>query len=106
MGGTALALGAMTVATGVVGDLLMGAPGTAQHMAAKLRAAAGLDRRHYLELGQTEMALTGLTPVGSLGPENVSDLQAGSGHGSGHTAGSNPSNGLSTSCSILAATWV
>ena len=105
MGGTALALWAMTVATGVVGDLLVGALGTAQHMAAKRRAAAGLDRRHHLELGQAEMTLSGLTEACSLDPKDVSDFQAGTGHASAHGVGSKPSNGLVTSRSILEATW-
>src|SRR4051812_48852233 len=48
----ALALGAMAVAAGVVGDLVTATTFTAQYMSPQRRAAALLDGRHDLELAQ------------------------------------------------------
>ena len=81
-GSRPLALRAMAVATGVVGDLVVraGAVGAAQHVAAERRAAALLDRGHDLELAETEVAGLGLPPSGTVDAEEVRDLEAGPRH--------------------------
>ena len=43
---------------------------------------AGLNRRHYLELVETDVPRMRLTPYRSLGAEDVRDLQGLSGHDS------------------------
>jgi hypothetical protein len=47
----ALTLRAMAIATGIVGDDLVGAVLAARDMSAERRGAAGLDRRHDFQLG-------------------------------------------------------
>ena len=79
----ALALWAVAVAAGVVGD--DGVPArfvlTARNMAAKGRRAAALDRAHHLELAEAHMAAVGATPSGPVIAEDVRDLQSWTGHG-------------------------
>ncbi len=81
-GGRPLALRAMAVAAGVVGDLVVRAVavGTAQHVAAERGAAALLDRRHDLELAEAEVTGLGLPPRRAVGAEDVRDLEAGPRH--------------------------
>ena len=57
-----LAPGAMPVTARVVGDLLMRAGRTAQYMTTECRTAAGLDRRHHLELAEADVPRMRLTP--------------------------------------------
>ena len=82
-GGSPLALWAMPVTTGVVGDARGCASGiaTAQSMAAQRRRAAAFDGRHHLQLTETEMTrmLTAIliAPV----TEDVADLESRSTHG-------------------------
>ena len=46
-------------------------------VAAKRRRAAGLDRRHDLELGQAQMTGPGGAITGAFGTEDVGDLECG-----------------------------
>ena len=70
----------MPVAAGVVGDLCIGTLLTARDMAAERRRAAVFDRRHHLELAETQMACLGLTPSGAVGAEDIRHLQSWSRH--------------------------
>src|SRR5260370_16036933 len=67
----------MPVATGVIGDLGMAAllVLAARDMAAERRGAAVLDRRHHLELAETDMAGIGPAPRRAVVAEDVRDLQ-------------------------------
>ena len=80
MSGATLAPGAMAVTAGVVGDLLMITALAMQHMPAECRTTTCLNRRHHLELAETDMPLMCLTPGCALGAEDVRDLQGLSGH--------------------------
>ena len=84
-GGRPLALRAMPVAAGVVGDPGVGAVLAARDVPAEGRRAAALDRRHRLELAEAEVARLGLAPNKPVGAEDVRDLQSFPGH---DTAGS------------------
>src|SRR5215471_16372079 len=66
-----LALRAMSIAARVIGDLRVGAVRVlaARHVAAECCRAAVLDRRHYLELAEADMAGIGLTPCRSMAAE-------------------------------------
>jgi len=70
----ALALGAMPVATRVVGDPAMAAILTALDVAAEGSRAAVLDGRHHLELAKADMPGIGLAPGGPVAMEDVCDL--------------------------------
>ena len=74
-GGAGLALRAMAVAAGVVGDLVAPATLTAQYMPTQRRAAALLDGRHHLELTQAQVRALSLAPSGSMETEDVGDFQ-------------------------------
>ena len=65
----------MPVATGVVGDLGVIAGRALQHMATQRRAAAAFDRRHDLELAETEVTRLRVSPVRPVGAEDIRDLQ-------------------------------
>ena len=52
-------------------------------MAAERRRAAGLDRRHDLELGKAQVTGVGLSPAGPLSAKDVGDLDRGAQAGSG-----------------------
>ena len=71
----ALALRAVTVAAGVVGDAFVRAVLAALDVAAERGGAAGLDRRHDLQLGEADMAGVGLAPRRPVGAKDVGDLQ-------------------------------
>ena len=73
-GGTALALGTMPVAAGVVGDLDLRAVFTAQQVTTERGTAAALNGRHHLQLAEAQMPGTGITPRRSLVAEDVRDL--------------------------------
>ncbi len=79
-GGT-LAFGAMPVATAVVGDATVTAVLAAFDVAAEGCRAAGLNRRHDLELGETDVTGMGRPPDGAVTTEDVGDLQRGSHRG-------------------------
>jgi len=72
----ALTLRAMVVAAGVVGDARMRAVLAALDMSAERGGAAGLDRRHDLQLGEAHMAGVGFAPRRPMGAKDVGDLQA------------------------------
>jgi hypothetical protein len=52
----------------------------ARDMAAERRGAAALDRRHRLQLAETDMAGIGMAPGGAVLAENVRDFQPGASH--------------------------
>jgi hypothetical protein len=72
----ALALRAVPVAAGVVGDRRIGAVLTARDMAAKRCRAATLDCRHHLQLLEAEMAGMGVTPCYAMAAEDIRNLQS------------------------------
>ena len=76
----ALALGAMAVAAGVVGDPAVAAILAALDVAAEGGRAAALDRRHHLELAEAQMPGIGLAPGGPVAMEDVRDLQPRAAH--------------------------
>src|SRR5690606_23387439 len=73
----ALAPGTMPVATGVVGDPPMSAVGTGFDVTAQSRGAAGLDRRHDLELSKAQMPGMGRAIGRAGGTEDIGDLNGG-----------------------------
>ena len=75
--GTGLALRAVPVAAGVVGDLDLLAGLAAQDMSTQRRAAALLDGRHHLELTQAQVRALSLPPRRPVDAEDVRDLQGG-----------------------------
>ena len=77
----ALALRAVAVAAGVVGDALLAAAGAALDMAAERGGAAGLDRRHHLQLAEAEVSGLGPAPGGAVAAEDVGDLERRAAHG-------------------------
>jgi len=80
LGGTRLALRAMAVAAGVVGDLIAAAAIAAQYVPTQCRASALFDGRHDLELSQTQVALLSSAPSWAVSTEDVGDLQGGTPH--------------------------
>ena len=76
----ALALGAMPVAAGVVGDAAVAAVLAGLDMAAERGRAAGLDGRHHLQLAEAQMAGMGRAPGGAMAMEDVCDLQRRAAH--------------------------
>src|ERR1700720_536619 len=76
----ALALGAMPVAAGGVGDPPVAALLTALDMTAEGGRAATLDGRHHLELAEADMPGIGLTPGGPMTVKDVCDLQPRAAH--------------------------
>ena len=81
VGRRALALGAMAIAAGIVGDEGVRAILAARDVAAEDRRATVLDGRHGLELAETHMAGIGPTPGRPMGAEDIRDLQPFRGHG-------------------------
>ena len=76
-----LALGAMPVAAGVVGDDGVRALLAAFDMPAECRRAAALDGRHHLQLVEAEVTGVGRTPCRPVVAEDIRDLQRWTGHG-------------------------
>src|SRR5712691_1775383 len=70
----------MPITAAVVGDLRVRAVLAAHDMAAESHRAAALDRRHYLQLAETDVASIGLTPSRSMVAEDIRDLQGGTSH--------------------------
>ena len=75
LGRLALALGAVAVAAGVVGDRQMGAVVAARDMAAHLGGAAGFDGRHDLELIKAQASGVGGAEGLAMGAQDVGHLQ-------------------------------
>ena len=73
-----LALGAVPIATAIVGDAAVAAVLTTLEMAAEGSGPAGLDSRHHLELGQAHVACVSRAPSWPMTAEDVGDLQCGS----------------------------
>jgi hypothetical protein len=71
----ALALRAVPVAAGVVGNRHMGAILAARDMAAEGCRAAVLDCRHHLQLLKADMAGMGSAPCRTMVAEDICDLQ-------------------------------
>ena len=69
----ALTLRAVAVAAGVVGDAFVRAVLTALDVTAKRGGAAGLDRRHRLQLGEAHATGVGLAPSRPMGAKDVGD---------------------------------
>ena len=80
LGRRTLALWVMPVAAGVVGDAAVAAVFTCLDMAAEGGGAAGLDRRHHLQLAEADMAGIGRAPSGAMAMEDVGDLQRRAAH--------------------------
>ena len=74
--GGRLALRAVTIAAGVVGDALVRAVLAALDVAAERGCATGLDRRHDLQLGEAHVTGVGLSPRRPVGAKDVGDLEA------------------------------
>ena len=72
----ALALRAVAIAAGIVGDAFVRAVLAALDMSAERGGSTGLDRRHHLQLGVAHVTGVGLAPRRPMGPKNVGDLQA------------------------------
>src|ERR1700722_6372647 len=70
----------MPVTAAVVGNGGVTAVLTALDMAAESRGAAALDRRHYLQLAETDMTGIGLPPCRAMVAEDIRDLQGGASH--------------------------
>ena len=78
--GGGLALRAVAVAAGVVGDPEVAAVIAAIDVAAQRRRPAALNRRHHLQLGEAQTPGLGETVAGTHGPEDIGDLQRGGPH--------------------------
>jgi hypothetical protein len=87
LGNGPLTLGAMTVATGVVGDLAVAAVGALRDMAAERCGAAALDGRHHLQLAEAQVPGLLPAPSGAVVAEDVRDLQGLAWHGRPKRAG-------------------
>ena len=96
----------------VIGDLRVRTVLTAHDMAAESDRAAALDRRHYLQLAETDMTGIGLPPCRAMVAEDIRDLQGGASHDRRGYAGGlfsdlsgvSRSNGLMTARITLVAT--
>jgi hypothetical protein len=95
----ALALRAMPVAAGVVGDRFIGAVLASRDMAAESCRAAALDRRHHLHLVEVDMAGIGFAPYRAMAAEDIRNLQSRARHKRRASAGGLISLNLSARCS-------
>src|ERR1700681_2815451 len=75
--GACLALRAMPVSAGVVGDLYLRTGIATQYMSPQRRAAALFNGGHHLELNEAQVAVLRLPPGWPVGAEDVRDLQGG-----------------------------
>lgn len=75
-----MALGAMTVATGIIGDARMSTVLATLDVPAERGRAASLDCRHDAELAKTHMAGIRRPPCLPVAAENIRHLQLGSEH--------------------------
>ena len=82
-----LALGAVPVAAGVVGNLQLPTTLTAQDMAAQFGTATALDGGHHLQLAQAQVSGLCFTPLSTVGTEDIRHLQRG-GHDLDQAVGS------------------
>src|SRR5258707_15244939 len=65
----------MPITATVIGDLRVQAALAAHDMPAESRRAATLDRRHHLQLAETDVTCIGLPPSRSMVAEDIRDLQ-------------------------------
>jgi len=82
--GTRLALRAVPVAAGVVGDLNLLAGLATQDMSTEQRATALLDSRHHLELAQAQVRGLSLPPRRPVDAEDLRELQGRTPHAKVH----------------------
>src|SRR4030088_1559784 len=99
----------MPITAAVIGDLRVRAVLAAHDMAAESHRAAALDRRHHLQLAETEVASIGFTPSRSMVAEDIRDLRGGTSHDRrggffSDVSGVSRSNGLMTARITLVAT--
>src|SRR6266404_8099323 len=102
----------MPVTATVIGDLRVQAVLAAHDMAAESHRAATLDRRHHLQLAETDVTCIGLPPSRSMVAEDIRDLQGGTSHDRraydggffSDVSGVSRSNGLMTARITLVAT--
>src|ERR1700682_4680289 len=103
----------MPVTAAVVGNGGVPAVLTALDMAAESRGAAALDRRHYLQLAETDMTGIGLPPCRAMGGGGIPGSSGGGGamiavaYAGGlfsDVSGVSRSNGLMTARITLVAT--
>ena len=74
-GHTGLAFRAVSVTTGVVGDLIMLTGGAVQHMPTQCRSATLFDGGHDFQLSQTDVGLLSLSPSSSVGAKDIRYLK-------------------------------
>src|SRR5713101_4424218 len=67
----------MPITAAVIGDLRVRAVLAAHDMAAESHRAAALDRRHHLQLAETDVTCIGLPPCRAMVAEDIRDLQGG-----------------------------
>jgi hypothetical protein len=72
---TCLTFWAVTIATGIIGNVFMRAVSATRNMTAECGGAAALDCRHHHQLGQADVPLVGSTPVSTMGAEDIRNLQ-------------------------------
>ena len=70
----------MPITAAVIGDLRVRAVLAVHDMPAESQRAAALDRRHYLQLAEADVACIGFTPSGPVVAEDIRDLQGGASH--------------------------
>src|SRR6266849_429952 len=70
----------MPITAAVIGDLRVRAVLAAHDMAAESCRAAALDRRHHLQLAETDVTCIGFTPSRSMVAEDIRDLRGGTSH--------------------------
>ena len=70
----------MPVATAIEGDPSVAAVLARLDVTAKRGGAAGLDRRHHLQLAEAQVAGLGRAPGGAMAMEDVGDLQGRAAH--------------------------
>ena len=90
LGGTRLALRAMSIAAGFVTDLLVAAGIATQRVPAQRRGTALFDGRHDLELTEAQVAGLLGAPRGAMGAEDVGDLQGRAPHGGATASSASP----------------
>ena len=77
----------MAVAAGVIGDVGMAAVPASRDMAAQRRRSAVLDGTHHLELAEAQVTGPGLPEGGTVGAEDIRNLQSLPGHDAAGSGG-------------------
>ena len=105
----ALALGAMPVAAGVIGDRAVRAVLTGLDMTTERGGPAQLDRRHDAALDAAEMTVMGEAIGMTMAAEDIRHLQFGThrpAQAGGTTSRVKRSSGLCVAAIVVVATWV